>query len=111
MAETAENLASDFTERGSSYTKEALGRTQAAAVQATKVVQQTYSAASKGAADFQVQVLDIAQANMNAAFDFARELTRVKSPAEFFTLSATHMRKQLETFAEQSQHLTTLTQK
>jgi hypothetical protein len=50
----------------------------------TKAMQQTYFAASKGAADFNLHLLDIAQANMNAAFDFARQLARVTSPSEFF---------------------------
>ena len=53
----------------------------------------------------------VLQENMNAAFDFARQLTRVKSPSEFFELSAAHARKQFETFTEQAKHLTTLAQK
>jgi phasin family protein len=48
---------------------------------------------------------------MNAAFDFARQLTNVKSPSEFFELSAAHARKQFETFTEQAKQLTTLGQK
>ena len=48
---------------------------------------------------------------MNAAFDFARQLTRVKSPSEFFELSTAHARKQFETFTEQTKHLTSLAQK
>jgi hypothetical protein len=66
---------------------------------------------SKGAADFNLHLLEIAQVNMNAAFDFARQLTRVKSPSEFFELSAAHARKQFETFTEQAQSLTTLANK
>ena len=63
-------------------------------------MERTYSTASKGAADFNLHLLEMAQENMNAAFDFARQLTRVKSPSEFFELSAAHMRKQFETRAE-----------
>jgi hypothetical protein len=48
---------------------------------------------------------------MNAAFDFARQLTGIKSPSEFFELSAAHARKQFETFTEQSQRLTRHAQK
>ena len=76
----------------------------------TKVMQRTYATASKGAADFNLNLLEIGQANMNAAFDFARQLTSVKSPSEFFELSAAHARKQIETFTEQTQRLTTLAQ-
>ena len=74
-------------------------------------MQQTYFAASKGAADFNVHLLDIAQENMNAAFDFARQLNRVTSPTQFFELSAAHARKQYETLTEQTQRLTSLAQK
>ena len=48
---------------------------------------------------------------MNAAFDFARELTHVKSLPEFFELSTAHVRKQVETLTKQTQDLTHLTQK
>ena len=74
-------------------------------------MEQTYSAASKGAADFNLHLLDIAQANMNAAFDFARQLTRVTSPSEFFELSTAQVRKQVETLTKQTRDLTQLAQK
>jgi phasin len=105
------NLAREFNEKGTAYAKDAYGKTQAAAGEATKVMEQTYSAASKGVADFNLQLLDIAQTNINATFDLARQLTQVKSPTEFFELAAAHMRKQLDTLTEQTQNLTTLAQK
>jgi phasin family protein len=74
-------------------------------------MQQTYSAGSKGAVDFNVHLLDIAQANMNEAFDFARQLARVTSLSQFMELSAAHARKHFETLTEQTQQLTTLAQK
>ena len=48
---------------------------------------------------------------MNTGFDFARQLTRVKSPSEFLELSAEHFRKQYQILTEQTQQLTTLAQK
>ena len=111
MSETAENVTRDLSERATSYAKEAYGKTQTAAVQATKAMEQTYSAASKGAADFNLQLLDMAQANINAAFEFAREANGVKSPSEFFALAAAHMRKQFERFSDQASRLTNLAQK
>jgi phasin len=105
------NIAREFNEKGTAYAKEAYGKTQAAAGEATKVMEQTYSAASKGLADFNLHLLEIAQTNVNAAFELARQLTQVKSPTEFFELSAAHMRKQIETLTEQTQNVTTLAQK
>jgi phasin len=79
--------------------------------ESVKDMERTYSAATKSAADFNLHFLEIAQENMNAAFDFARQLTRVKSPSEFFELSAAHARKQFETFTEQTKQLTSHAQK
>ena len=107
----AENVAREFAEKSAERVKDTYGKVQAAAEETTKVMERTYSTASKGAADFNLHLLEIAQVNTNAAFDFARQLTRVKSPSEFFELSAAHARKQFETFTEQAQRLTTLAQK
>jgi phasin len=87
------------------------GKAQSAAKETTELMEHTYSAASKGAVDFNLHLLEMAQANMNAAFDCARQLARVKSPSEFFELSTAHARKQFETLTEQTQRLTTLGQK
>ena len=106
-----ENVAREFAEKGAARVRDAYGKTQAAVGQTTKVMEQTYSAASKGAADFNLHLLDIAQANMNATFDFARQLTRVTSLPEFFELSTAHVRKQVEALTEQTQDLTHLAQK
>ena len=68
-----ENAVRHTAERGAAHAKDAYRRTQEATRENTKVIEQAfYSAASKGAADFNLHLLDITQANMNAAFDFAR---------------------------------------
>ena len=59
---------------------------------------------------FNLHLLDITQANMNAAFDFARQLTRVTSLPEFFELSTAHVRKQVETLTRQTQDLAHLSE-
>ena len=105
------DVAREFAEKSAAHAKDTYGKAQAAAEETRKVMEHTYSAASKSAADFNLHLLEIAQENTNAAFDLARQLTRVKSPSEFFELSAAHARKQFETFTEQTQRLTTLAQK
>jgi phasin len=106
-----ENVMRHSAERNAAHAKDAYRKTRAAAGETTKVMEQTYSAASKDAADFNLHLLDITQANMNATFDFARQLTRVTSLPEFFELSAAHVRKQVETLTEQTKDLTHLAQK
>ena len=56
-------------------------------------------------------MMEFAQKNTEAAFEFARELAGVKSPAEFLELSTSHSRKQFETLTEQARELATLAQK
>ena len=43
-----ENVVRHTAERGAAHAKDAYGKTQAAAGETTKVMEQTYSAASKG---------------------------------------------------------------
>jgi phasin len=102
-----ENVAREFAEKSAARARDAYGQAQATAEETTR----SYSTASKGAADFNLHLLEMAQTNMNAAFDFARQLTRVKSPTEFLELSTAQVRKQFETFSGQTQRLTALAQK
>ena len=106
-----EHVAREFAEKSAARAKDAYGKTQAAVGQTTKVMEQTYSAASKGAAEFNLHLLDITQTNIDAAFDFARQLTRVTSLPEFVELLTAHVRKQIETLTKQTQDLTQLAQK
>jgi len=61
--------------------------------------------------DFNVKMIDMAHANMEAFFGFARQLATAKAPSEIAELWTTHARKQFETLTEQSKELTALGQK
>jgi hypothetical protein len=50
--------------------------------------------------DFNVKMIDMAHANMEAFFGLARELTTAKSPSEVLELWTAHARKQFETLTE-----------
>ena len=101
----------EFAQQGAAYSQDIYEKTKAAAEQTNKALEQTFATATKGAADFNQQWLEMARHNVNAAFDLAAQLAAVKSPSEFFELSAAHARKQLEIFGKQSQHLAALAQK
>jgi len=101
----------EFAQQGAAYSKDLYEKSKAAAEETNKALQQTYSTVAKGAADFNVQWIEMVRANTNSTLDFARQLAVVKSPTEFLELSAAHARKQFETFTEQAQHLTGLAQK
>jgi phasin len=101
----------EFAQQGAAYSKDIYEKTKATAEETYKVLEQTYATVTKGAVDFNLQWLEMARHNINVTFDLAAQLAGAKSPSEFFELSATHARKQVETFSKQAQHLTALAQK
>jgi phasin len=84
---------------------------KSAAEEATDVLEDTYAAASKGASDYGLKVIEAARANTNAAFDFATQLMTVKSLSEMVELSTAHTRKQFEALTAQSKELAAIAQK
>ncbi len=87
------------------------GAAGAAAEQARDLVQNTCSTATKGMKDYSLKMLEIAQANSDAAFDYARRLWEVKSPSEMMELCTAHVRKQFEVMTQQTNELATIGQK
>jgi phasin len=101
----------EAAEAGAEQTKQAFDKMSAATTDATALMKDSYTAAMRRAQDYNVKVMEFAQKNTEAAFEFARVLSGVKSPAEFLELSTSHSRKQFETLTEQARELATLAQK
>jgi phasin len=83
----------------------------AAPSEATHLLKETYSTTMKGAQDYSAKVLEFAQVNTNSAFEYARQLSSVKSPTEFLELSNNHLRQQFELLSRQAQELAAIAQK
>ncbi len=101
----------ETAENGSAQAKAAFEKASTAAADAATLMKDSYSTTIKGAQEYNTKVIEFAQANTKAAFDFAQELTGVKSPSEFFELSTNQSRKQFETLTEQAKELAMLAQK
>ena len=101
----------EIAEKSVSQVKETYEKMKSAAEEATDVLEDTYAAASKGASDYGLKVIEAARANTNAAFDFATQLMTVKSLSEMVELSTAHTRKQFEALATQSKELAAIAQK
>ena len=56
----------------------------------------TYAANMKGVQEYNAKMMEFANANTTAAFEFMRQLMTAKSPTEFFTMSSNHMRQEFE---------------
>ncbi len=101
----------EFAERGVEQTKQTYEKIKAAAEQATDVMETSYTAASKGASDYGLKVIELTRTNTNAYFDFAEKLFGAKSLSEAVELSTVHARKQFEALTEQTKELAALAQK
>lgn len=72
---------------------------------------QEIAAAATAADEYRQKMFAFMKANINAALDFAEDLTAVKTPSELVELSTSHARKQFEALTAQSTELGLLTQK
>jgi hypothetical protein len=79
--------------------------------EAIHAVQYSHVMLSRAAVDLNLEPIDAAQENLDAVFDFARQLPEVKSPSIFFEVSAGQVSKQFENLTRHSQQLTGLAQK
>jgi hypothetical protein len=78
---------------------------------AGEMMNETYANNMKGVQEYNAKMLEFANANTTAAFEFMRQLTTAKSPTEFFTMSSNHLRQEFETYARQAQELAAIAQK
>jgi phasin len=101
----------ELAEKSVSQAKETYGKMKSAAEEATDLIEDTYSTASKGACDYGLKCIEAARENTNANFDFAAKLMTVKSLSEMVELSTAHARKQFETLSAQSKDLFALAQR
>jgi len=101
----------EFAEKGIAQARENYEKVKSAAEQATDVLEETYSAASKGVTDYGLKVIETARTNSNAAFDLAGELLGAKSYAEVVEKTTAYMRSQFDTLTAQAKELADQAQK
>jgi phasin len=101
----------EMADKSITQTRDTFRNAKVATEQATHLFQHAYTAAAKGAAEYNLKVLEIARLNTSAAFDFAHELLGVKSPSELVELSSARARQHIETMTAQTKELATLAQK
>ena len=101
----------EFAEKGITQAKANWEKVKAATQESTDLLEDSYSTASKGAADYGLKLIEVGRANTNAAFDFAGQLMTVKSLSEAVELSTSYARKQFDAMSVQGKELTALAQK
>jgi phasin len=100
-----------IAENGAAQAQETYAKMSAAAAEASNLIQTSWATAAKGAMEYNTKVIEIARANANAAFDYTRDLTGVRSPSEFLEVTTEHARKRFDVFSEHTKELAALAQK
>ena len=100
----------EMTDKGVAHARDTYAKARVASEEAADLLENTYAIVAKGAADYNLKLIEIARTNTRAAFDYARELLGVKSPAEFIELSTAHMRNQFDIVSAQNKELCALAQ-
>lgn len=101
----------EFAEKGVATAKENYDKMKSTAEEATDVLEEAYSTASKGCSGYGLKVIEAARSNSDATFDLLTELLTAKSYAEMVELSTAYMRKQFDTITAQAKELTEEAQK
>lgn len=101
----------EMAEKGISMAKENYEKMKGAAEEATDVLEETYSTASKSCSGYGLKLIDAARANTNATLDLMGELMTAKSYAEAVELSTAFMRQQFDAMTAQAKELTEEAQK
>jgi phasin len=98
-------------DKSATIASETFAKGQAAAEHSARAVGQSYSTSLENLQEYQVKMIEMAQANAAAAFELARQLATVKAPSDIMELWTSHARKQFEMLGEQTRELTALGQK
>ena len=101
----------EMADKGTAQAKASYAKMSAATAEASSVMQNAGATAAQGIKDSNAKVIEFARTNSNAAFDFANKLLGVKSPTEFFKVSAEQARKHFEVLSAQTKEFTALSQK
>jgi len=90
--------------------REGLEKTLETGAETVHGVQEGFTSALDNVRDLNVKLIEMAQANTVAAFDFAREVAGAKTPSDAAEVWTTHASKQFDRLTKQASTLTTIGQ-
>ena len=100
-----------FAEKGVAQARDNYAKMKDVAESSNSAIEAVLTAATKGAGEYSAKVMEIVKTNTHASFDFAQELSSVKSPSQLMEIWTAHVRKQVETMTAQTKELAELAQK
>ena len=96
--------------RATRAARESIDDTMATGAQTVRGVQEGFTSTVENVRDLNLRLIDMAQANTQAAFDFAREVAQAKGPSDFVQAWTTNATKQFDMLTKQASELTRLGQ-
>ena len=100
-----------LAEKTVNQSREAYERGKDALEEAIDSLERSFDAAGQGATAFNRKLIDLAQRNLNSAFDLAKNLAGAKNLAEIVELQSAFIRHQFDVFANQANEIRALTSK
>ena len=100
-----------LAEKTVNQSREAYERGKDALEEAIDALERSFDAAGQGATAFNRKLIDLAQRNLNSAFDLAKNLAGAKNLAEIVELQSAFIRHQFDVFANQASEIRALTSK
>ena len=91
--------------------RENFDKTLETGAEAVRGIQEAVMSARENVHDLNVRLIDMAQANTDAAFGLAREVAEAKAPSDLVQACTTHATKQFDMLTKQASELTTLSQR
>ncbi|MBS7542090.1 phasin [Ancylobacter oerskovii] len=101
----------ELAEKSVQNARETYEKLKSHAEETTDLLEDTYSTASKGVAEYNTLALEALRTNVNATFDYFGALLGTKSLSEAVELSTGHLRKQFDVLSAQAKDLSVLAQK
>src|SRR5262249_51915388 len=88
--------------------RESFDKTLETGAETVRGVQEGFTSALENVPDLNARLIDMAQANTDAAFNFAREVAEAKAPSDLVQAWTTHATKQLDMLTNRGSEWTTL---
>jgi phasin len=101
----------ELADKGVAQAKDNYEKIRRAAEEMNVILEKTYSTTTKGVADYNLKLFEMARANTDAAFEFASGLIAMRSLPEMVERSTEQVRKQFDLAAAQSKELWALAEK
>ena len=86
--------------------RESFDKTLETGAETVRGVQDGFTSALENVRDLNVRLVDMARANTDAAFDFAREVAEAKAPSDLVQAWTTHATKRFDMLTKQASELT-----